>query len=170
MSTAHTIGFTERSKSLVTFFRNEAAKTQRVEHLTLEELRDKVLSTAGSDKKSLPWLKLARFDDPIDGVAPAVFVLEHQPRGMPEGHRVVALDGLQDPVRVPPPLGLPGCEVVPVGRCTIVVGVVFAPDLGHYRHVRTSLFCCAELPRRVLDRPDGVLVCLVSLPCLPSGR
>lgn len=46
---------------LATFFRNAKADSLSVETLTLEELRERVLTTAKREKKKLPWLKLATF-------------------------------------------------------------------------------------------------------------
>jgi len=45
----------------VTFFRDYAAQTMRVQEMTLPELRALILSTTAKRKDLLPWLKLARF-------------------------------------------------------------------------------------------------------------
>lgn len=45
----------------VTFFPDEKAQKKREEALTLEQLRDKILSTTAADKFDLPLLKLAAF-------------------------------------------------------------------------------------------------------------
>jgi hypothetical protein len=47
----------------VTFFRNHAATSCSTAALTLEQLREKILSADASAKALLPWLKLARFGD-----------------------------------------------------------------------------------------------------------
>jgi primase-like protein len=48
---------------LVTFFDNQAAKFKRESDMTLEMLRELILSTTAPKKFKLPWLKLAKFGD-----------------------------------------------------------------------------------------------------------
>ena len=45
----------------VTFFRNKAAATLRVEDVTLRQLADRIASQTAADKARLPLLKLACF-------------------------------------------------------------------------------------------------------------
>ena len=47
----------------VTFFKNAFARSLESKNMTLEELRDLVMTTSRSTKDKLPWLKLARFGD-----------------------------------------------------------------------------------------------------------
>ena len=47
----------------VTFFKNKAAATLRVEDVTLRQLADRIAGQSGADKARLPLLKLAKFGD-----------------------------------------------------------------------------------------------------------
>lgn len=53
----------ERQTTIVTFFRNQFARSATREELTLEALRDRILETSAGAKASLPWLKLGKFGD-----------------------------------------------------------------------------------------------------------
>jgi precorrin-4 methylase len=50
---------------LITFFPDKFAAMCNTAELTLDELADLIVDTAGSDKATLPWLKLARFGDKL---------------------------------------------------------------------------------------------------------
>jgi hypothetical protein len=49
------------TKFRITFFKNFAATTKTEKEVTLEELRDLILSTSAVTKSELPWLKMAQF-------------------------------------------------------------------------------------------------------------
>ena len=57
----HAVMPDEESIIHVTVFRDKKAQSLKVENLTLENLRDVVMTTAASDKFDLPLLKLAVF-------------------------------------------------------------------------------------------------------------